>query len=68
MSWEQRGDQDVWRKSSKGESGAPGVWGHADRYEGPACLLGEMGSTEGLGRGITMIQLTTKNESAGSGL
>lgn len=42
--------------------------GHADRCEGPACLLGEMGSTEGLGRGVTMIQLTTKNESAGSGL
>lgn len=40
--------------------------GHADRCEGPACLLGEMGSTEGLGRGVTMIQLTTKNESAGS--
>ena len=32
------------------ESGAPGTGGRTDRCEGPACLLGEMGPTEGCGQ------------------
>ena len=32
------------------ESGAQGAGGRTDRCEGPACLLGEMGPTEGWGQ------------------
>ena len=38
------------RESVNEESGAPGAGGRADHCKGPACLLGEMGPTEGCGQ------------------